>query len=78
MPVSNFWIKTTIDGRDGPVECGPNAEDGGFRTEVTQRNKGWVEQVVVLEGEAMGAGLVLRLRVWDDKGEMIYAHCTVR
>lgn len=75
MPVSNFWIRTTIDGGDDHGS-GPDTEDGGFRTVVTQRNEGRVEQVAVIEGEAISNGLVLR--VWDDKGKMIYAHCTVR
>ena len=76
MPVSTFWVKAEIDGRRKALEAGPEADDGGIRLEITQRNEGLVERPLVIEGEAIGEGLVLR--VWDDKGEMIYAHCTTR
>lgn len=74
MATSNFWINATIDGRRKKIKAGPEADDGGFRLEITQRNNGLVERPLVIEGEAMGKNLVLR--VWDDKGQMIYAHCT--
>ena len=77
MPVSNFWTETTIDGRDEPLEGGPNAEDGGFRTEVTMLDKGRIVKGLVIEGEALGDNLTLR--VWGHKGRhLIYAHCTTR
>lgn len=77
MPVSNFWIDCDIDGRETKLEGGPAAKDGGFRLDLTVLDKGRIVKGLVVEGEALGDNLTLR--VWGHKGkELIYAHCTVR
>lgn len=73
---SNFWFDAEIDQRRGRLEGGPAGEDGGFRLNVTMRNQGRITQPIVIQGEALGNNLTLR--IWDHEGKLIYARATIR
>ena len=51
--VRNFWIEAEVDGRKTPIAFGPQGKDGGFHLILYMRNKGEVEEVVWINGEAI-------------------------
>lgn len=66
--VRNFWLDGRIDGRTAVLSGGPGARSGGMRLVIYGRNKGSVEQAAVVDCEAMGDTLRVRIdgkQVWE-------------
>lgn len=77
MAVRNFWIETEVDGYKNPIGGGPKNKEGGFKTTITQRDKGSIERGIDIIGFADSEGnLVLTVR--DKNGSLIHESRTVR
>lgn len=80
--VRNFWIKLTVDGKQGRIETGPKARDGGFSLVVLMRDKGGISRAASIEGHALSDGRI-RLEVCpclppSDTGEGSFTIETMR
>ena len=57
MAVRNFYVTTTVDGREHAVSAGPAGEDGGFVTRVQYREDGGIApDALVVRGVAHDDG----------------------
>jgi hypothetical protein len=74
--VRNFWLQGRADGRESPLSGGPVRKDGGFFLEISQRNDGRVENILVIEGYEFDGKLTLN--VFDNEGDRIFQHKTER
>jgi hypothetical protein len=66
--VRNFWIDSSIDGRDSRLSGGPRSKTGGFSLTVYQRANGCVSRTLIIDGFANDNGeLTLSVRNRDDR-----------
>lgn len=74
--VRNFWIDTSVDGRQTDIATGPRNKSGGFSINISQRDNGQVTTPLTIEGTARSDGKIL-LKV-KYKGEIVVRHETER
>jgi hypothetical protein len=63
--VRNFWLQASIDGREGRLEGGPRARDGGLAMTLFQRHGGEVAKALEIACSVTSTGfLQLHLDVY--------------
>lgn len=68
--VRNFWVETSIDGRETKDASGPAGHDGGFVTSIKVRENGTVRDALRIAGWSDGTGaLVIEI---DPRAEIEY------
>jgi hypothetical protein len=75
--VRNFYVTTTVDGRQTDDASGPRGKAGGFWTAITQRSEGEIVYALLVKGDALPDGSLV-LTVKDREGNTIFQHRTER